>query len=208
VQDEKAAFSGSVGAIDCRPNRHGRSGESARTIALSSKDCAEFLRSTIVCKLRAHAERELLTIFPTRISRVTFIAWFPRIAQLTFVACFRVFRLNVLEQSPPEKQSDNTCELRFSNGVYSIGAIKKAAYRFTDRCSFDFQPAEGNTTLAILSFSPDVTADEKAALQREFRNEVLDQDLREVIGAETAGVRNAVLAYAFSRTGLQGGDAV
>ena len=149
-----------------------------------------------------------LTIFPTRISRVTFIAWFPRIAQLTFVACFRVFRLNVLEQSPREKQSDNTCELRFSNSVYSIGAIKKAAYRFTDRCSFDFQPAEDNTTLAILSFSADVTADEKAALQREFRNEVLDQDLREVIGAETAGVRNAVLAYAFSRTGLQGGDAV
>ena len=71
-----------------------------------------------------------------------------------------------------------------------------------------FEPAEDNTTLAVLSFSPDVTQDEKAALQREFRNEVLDQDLREVIGAETAGVRNAVLAYAFSRTGLQGGDAV
>jgi His-Xaa-Ser system protein HxsD len=114
----------------------------------------------------------------------------------------------VLEQSPSEKQSDNTCELRFSNSIYSVGAIKKAAYRFTDRCSFDFQSAEDNTTLAVLSFSPDVTADEKAALQREFRNEVLDQDLREVIGAETAGVRNAVLAYAFSRTGLQGDDAV
>lgn len=114
----------------------------------------------------------------------------------------------MLEQSSPEGQSDNTCELRFSNSVYSLGTIKKAAYRFTDRCSFDFQPTEDNATLAVLSFGPDVTPNEKAALQREFQNEVLDQDLREVIGAETTGVRNAVLAYAFSRTGLQGDDAV
>lgn len=114
----------------------------------------------------------------------------------------------MLEQSPPEKQSDSTYELRFSNSVYSLGTIKKAAYRFTDRCCFDFRVTEDNATLAVLSFGPDVTPDEKAALQREFRNEVLDQDLREVIGAETAGVRNAVLAYAFSQTGLQGGDAV
>jgi His-Xaa-Ser system protein HxsD len=114
----------------------------------------------------------------------------------------------VLKRSPADTQGDNTCELCFPNSVYSLGTIKKAAYRFTDRCCFDFRVTEEGATLAILSFSPDVTQDEKAALQREFRNEVLDQDLREVIGAETAAVRNAVLAYAFSQTGLQGGDAV
>lgn len=114
----------------------------------------------------------------------------------------------MVEPSSPQQRSDNTRELLFCNGVYSLETIKKAAYRFTDRCSFDFRLTEENAILVVLSFKPNVTSDEVAALQSDFRNEILDQDLREAIGAETASVRNAVLAYAFSRTGLQGGDAV
>ena len=39
-----------------------------------------------------------------------------------------------------------------------------------------------------------------------FRNEVLDQDLRAVIAKQTEATRNAVLAFALSKTGLQGGE--
>ncbi len=39
-----------------------------------------------------------------------------------------------------------------------------------------------------------------------FRNEVLDQDLRRTIARETASLRNAILAHAFSKTGIQGDD--
>jgi His-Xaa-Ser system protein HxsD len=39
-----------------------------------------------------------------------------------------------------------------------------------------------------------------------FRNEVLDQDLRAVIAKETEATRNIVLAFALSKTGLQGGE--
>ena len=39
-----------------------------------------------------------------------------------------------------------------------------------------------------------------------FKNEVLDQDLRSIIAKETEATRNAVLAFALSKTGLQGGD--
>ena len=41
------------------------------------------------------------------------------------------------------------------------------------------------------------------AAERELRAEVLDQDLRASIARETEPVRNAILALAFSRTGLQ-----
>lgn len=40
-------------------------------------------------------------------------------------------------------------------------------------------------------------------LGNRFKTEVLDNDLREQIGEETAQIRTAVLAYAFSKTGLQ-----
>jgi hypothetical protein len=36
----------------------------------------------------------------------------------------------------------------------------------------------------------------------EFCNEVLDQELRETIAEETAGIRNLLLAQAFSKTSL------
>src|SRR5262249_36898721 len=39
-----------------------------------------------------------------------------------------------------------------------------------------------------------------------FRNEVLDQDLRAIIARETEATRNAILAFALSKTGLQGSE--
>jgi len=44
------------------------------------------------------------------------------------------------------------------------------------------------------------------AVLADFRNEVLDQVLRERIRAETVEVRNLVLAAAFSKTGLTDAD--
>ena len=52
-----------------------------------------------------------------------------------------------------------------------------------------------------LHFSPNA-ADDVEAILAEFRNEVLDQTLRERIRGETQEVRNLILALAFSNTGL------
>lgn len=98
-------------------------------------------------------------------------------------------------------------EVRFASDVYSLGAIKKAAYRCSDRCAFDLKQEDGYY-IAFLLFNRELSDADAAAIEADFRNEVLDYDLRESIAAETAQVRNAVLAYAFSRTGLQGGDTV
>jgi hypothetical protein len=45
------------------------------------------------------------------------------------------------------------------------------------------------------------------ALEGEFRNELLDQDLRETIAEETGRVRNLLLAQAFSGLSLTDADA-
>lgn len=89
----------------------------------------------------------------------------------------------------------------FDARVYALPAIKKAAYRFLK--SFDTEITQkGETWVCILRFNQpcDVAAIERA--ERELRAEVLDQDLRVSIARETEPVRNAVLALAFSRTGL------
>lgn len=85
--------------------------------------------------------------------------------------------------------------------IYSVTAIKKAAYKFAGRASVVINP-KNDTSVAVffdfighpLSNPEDVIGD--------FCNEVLDQDLREIIKQETTPLRNLILAHAFSRTSL------
>jgi His-Xaa-Ser system protein HxsD len=49
---------------------------------------------------------------------------------------------------------------------------------------------------------PKESAEPIDKLVGEFCNEVLDQDLRETVAEETTGIRNLLLAQAFSKTSL------
>lgn len=96
--------------------------------------------------------------------------------------------------------------LVFSAQIYSVETIKKAAYRFSDVLSIDIVPRLGEIE-CVLQFLPGSKEEEQAeAIIAAFKNEVLDQDLRLLISKETEATRNAVLAYALSKTGLQGGE--
>ncbi|SRR5579875_787045 len=98
-------------------------------------------------------------------------------------------------------------EVRFSRSIYRLETIKKAAYRLTDRCSFEFTVDEDHIHCYLFSRDQtSVRADDE--LEHALRNEVLDQDLRESIALETGPIRNAILAYAFSRTGLQDAEPI
>ena len=92
-----------------------------------------------------------------------------------------------------------TVVARFDERVYSMLAIKKAAYRMGDRCSFAISIADGEVTAVL---TPRGVNDNLALLEAEFRNAVLDQDLREIVARETEAVRNLIIAQAFSRTAL------
>ena len=97
-----------------------------------------------------------------------------------------------------------TQTLVFSSEVYSIETIKKAAYRFSHVASVDIVPRPGEIECVIRFLSGTKAEEQAEQIVAAFKNEVLDQDLRSLIAKETEATRNAVLAFALSRTGLQG----
>ena len=91
--------------------------------------------------------------------------------------------------------------LVFDATVYSVVAIKKAAYRSINRFAVNIAK-EGNEIKCGLTFKESATEPQVKIYLDEFKKEVLDQDLRESIKKETEGVRNLILAHTFSKTGL------
>lgn len=91
--------------------------------------------------------------------------------------------------------------------AFSLDAVKRAAYRFTDRLAANIQ-VDGDTASCTLTFDaqqPDEVVDRTIS---DFQKELLDQDLRARIREETKESRNLILAYAFSRSGLIADDTI
>jgi His-Xaa-Ser system protein HxsD len=99
-----------------------------------------------------------------------------------------------------------SCTLVFSSQVYSVETVKKAAYRFSDVLSVDIIPRPDETECILHFISGSKEEEHTQQIVAAFKNEVLDQDLRSIISKETEAIRNAVLAFALSKTGLQGGE--
>lgn len=93
--------------------------------------------------------------------------------------------------------------LSFDASTTSVDAVQRAAYRLSDQLSCDVALANGRIEVTLHPSQPETDLN---ALLGEFRNEVLDQVLRERIRNETGDVRNLVLALAFSKTGLVESD--
>jgi His-Xaa-Ser system protein HxsD len=89
----------------------------------------------------------------------------------------------------------------FDVDVYSVAAVKKAAYRYLHAFSAEIS-TEGSNIKCGMSFLSELSAESIASIIADFKKEVLDQDLRESLKRETEQVRNLILAHAFSRTGI------
>ena len=79
----------------------------------------------------------------------------------------------------------------FEEAVFSLETIKKAAYRFSGICTFDFKVESGIVHCGLKLVNEDEAQDLKE-LARLFKNEVLDQDLRRLIAEETESHRNVI----------------
>lgn len=91
--------------------------------------------------------------------------------------------------------------ITFAASIFDIEAVKRAAYRFSDRIAVDIERDETDIIkcrLHLLAPNDDPTLLNQ--ISKEFRNEVLDQDLRIKIAAETETYRNLILSLAFSKT--------
>ena len=106
------------------------------------------------------------------------------------------------DESPTVASPQQAERVRFSTRIFDVETIKKAAYRITGSCAVDFE-VEGEDVICTLHPLAGSAAPLAAELANALRTEVLDQDLRRIVSAESTSIRNAVLAYAFSRTGLQ-----
>jgi His-Xaa-Ser system protein HxsD len=85
--------------------------------------------------------------------------------------------------------------------TFSLDAIKRSAYRFSDKFAFDLT-VDGRTARCTFIFPASASPEAAEASIIAFRKELLDQDLRQVIRSETERVRNIILAHAFSQSGL------
>ena len=94
--------------------------------------------------------------------------------------------------------------VNFDSKVYSLDVIKKAAYRFSDSYSFEFEIIKNKIVCKIkeIKKNPELSFDEFVDI---FKNHVLDYDLRGKIFKETSDVRNLILSHTFSKTKLQDG---
>ncbi|TIN31731.1 MAG: His-Xaa-Ser system protein HxsD [Mesorhizobium sp.] len=98
-----------------------------------------------------------------------------------------------------------TAQVKFDLSVFSLDCVKRAAYRVTGNAAVEIT-IEGGFAVCTINFSKAAARTSADAAVERLRLEVLDQDLRSSIAAETATVRNAILALAFSRSGLQSDD--
>jgi His-Xaa-Ser system protein HxsD len=92
-------------------------------------------------------------------------------------------------------------QLRLDSSIYSLEAVEKAVYRFSDRFAGVISKDEQNIVLD-LSFNSDHDSMSETILF-DFKKELLDQNLRLKIKTETESTRNLILSYTFSKSGLQ-----
>ena len=95
--------------------------------------------------------------------------------------------------------------LEFDATAYPLSTVQKACYRFTNIASFEVRQCKRDDREIVLVSAQPLSAKSEGGLEhlgQLVRNEALDQSLREQIRQQTEGVRNLVLAHAFSRTGL------
>ena len=89
-----------------------------------------------------------------------------------------------------------------ASSVFAAEAMKRAAYALMDRMTVAIEERADGFSLRII---PVQAAADLATIERDFRRELLDQDLRLSLEARTEPIRTAILGLAFSRTGLQDG---
>jgi His-Xaa-Ser system protein HxsD len=98
------------------------------------------------------------------------------------------------------RNPDGSLCVEFDHSVYRLNAIKKAAYKYGGL--FHVLVRDKATTAQVCLTPKDGCTDNPESVARDFCNEVLDQELREAIAIETSGIRNLLLAHAFSKTSL------
>lgn len=85
--------------------------------------------------------------------------------------------------------------VEFESSSQSIEALREAAYRLIGVASCSIDTIGGRHVCRLLP--KDRTASEPDEIRSRFLDLVTDQNLREKVSVETAGIRNVIVALAF-----------
>jgi His-Xaa-Ser system protein HxsD len=85
--------------------------------------------------------------------------------------------------------------------VYSIEALFRVCYAFTDMCYLFLQPEEGSSVIKVM-FAGKTADCDLPSLAGEFSNELINQKVRLQIAAETRSIRELIVAQAFAEADL------
>ena len=98
---------------------------------------------------------------------------------------------------------ESSClSITFDAALHDPDSVQRAAYKFLDAFALTIRLEPGSSQIICnLDFLASFSGS-KEEIEKQFRIEVLDQELRKRIKAETECERNLILAHAFSKTGL------
>jgi len=85
--------------------------------------------------------------------------------------------------------------------LYSVDALFRVCYVFTDRCYLFLQPQTGSSVVDVRFTSKGSDCD-MATLAGDFANELINQRVRRDIASETKAVRELIVAQAFAEADL------
>ena len=85
--------------------------------------------------------------------------------------------------------------------IYSISAVFATCYKYTDHCYIFLSRSSDPSSIEIL-FSRKNEGSDLSRVAAEFYNELIDQQIRIQVNAETAQIRTLIVAQAFSEGNL------
>lgn len=91
-------------------------------------------------------------------------------------------------------------EINLDGGVFSAGAVVRAAHRYSADYYVDIASTEDGFIARLTPKSADTAT---STLVQQFRNDVLDEQLRESIRAETKGLQEILVQAALLKVGTQ-----
>jgi len=97
--------------------------------------------------------------------------------------------------------SDKTLTLEIDTAIYSLEAIFRVCYAFTDRCYLFLKPGTTDTSVVvrITEKKPDFDLETVAG---EFSNALIDERVRRDIATETMSIRELIVAQAFAEADI------
>lgn len=96
---------------------------------------------------------------------------------------------------------DETLIVSVSTAIYSLDALFRTCYLFTDKCYLFLESEESERGIRV-SIAKKKNDTNLRNIAGEFCNELIDQRLRRQIASETKPIRELIVAQAFTEAGL------